>query len=44
MPNQDGTGPKGKGSKTGRGKGNCGSKKTSSNPESTVKENGTKKD
>jgi len=23
MPNKDGTGPKGKGPKTGRGKGNC---------------------
>lgn len=23
MPNKDGTGPEGKGAKTGRGKGNC---------------------
>ena len=27
MPNQDGTGPNGKGKNTGRGKGNCNPKK-----------------
>ena len=29
MPNRDGTGPEGRGSKTGRGQGNCGGNKDS---------------
>ena len=31
MPNRDGTGPEGRGPKTGRGQGNCGSAKNSGN-------------
>lgn len=32
MPQQDGTGPKGNGPKTGRGLGNCPPKQTQNNP------------
>jgi len=32
MPNKDGTGPEGKGPRTGRGQGNCDDKKDDSRP------------
>ncbi|MBN2682357.1 MAG: DUF5320 domain-containing protein [Bacteroidales bacterium] len=38
MPNQDGTGPQGKGSRTGRGLGNC--KPATQNDENNTRGNG----
>jgi len=40
MPNKDGTGPEGKGSKTGRGLGNCSSKENDKENSSDVKGRG----
>jgi len=43
MPNQDGTGPQGKGSKTGRGMGKCGQKTNSQKPQGLKKRMGMRR-